>query len=109
MITELRTLIRQEIARVIKEDVGAWRRVIITSPKKDAIEKEIIAFMKAPDFKSKYPSLKITFKPAVKDNTLIVDLNGPSATGISKKVSDYAKKHDKSAAVKIRTEPKLSK
>jgi hypothetical protein len=65
--------------------------------------------MKAPDFKSKYPSLKITFKPAVKDNTLIVDLNGPSATGISKKVSDYAKKHDKSAAVKIRTEPKLSK
>ena len=53
MITELRTLIRQEIAKVIKEDVGAWRRVIITSPKKDAIEQEINNMMKAPDFKSK--------------------------------------------------------
>lgn len=88
------------------EDFGAYRRIVITSDKSKQIEAEIKKFMERPETKEKFP-VKYSVKSGVKPETFVVDVEGKGATVIAIKASDIAKKLDKSAQIKVRTERKL--
>lgn len=102
-LSELRNLIKEEIASVLNED--AFRRIVITSKKAKEITKELETFTKRPEMKRDYP-VKLTIKTGVKPDTVVVDIAGPGATVMGTKLSDVAKKLDKTAIVKTKTEIK---
>ena len=97
---------------VLKEDaLGAYRRLVIKSDFKKAIEikAEINKFMTRPDIKNDYP---VDFKLSsgkIDDGLIVIDLNGPSATSLAAKLGDLARKYDKQAEIKIRKERPLGK
>lgn len=101
--TQLREIIKEEIRNVLNED--AFRRIVITSHKAKEITKELEIFTKRPEMKRDYP-VKLTIKPGVKPDTVVVDIAGPGATVMGTKLSDVAKKLDKTAIVKTKTEIK---
>jgi len=88
------------------EDFGAYRRIVITSDKIKQIESEIKKFMDRPETKEKFP-VKSSFKPGVKPEMLVIDVEGKGATVIAIKATDIIKRMDKSAQVKVRNERKL--
>jgi hypothetical protein len=100
---ELKKLIKEEIRNVLNED--AFRRIVITSSKTKEITKEIQAFVKRPEMKRDYP-VKLTVKPGVKPNTVVVDISGAGATVMGTKLGDLAKKLDKTADIKTKKEIK---
>ena len=102
-LNELRSLIKEEITNLLKKD--AFRRIVITSSKNKEITKEIELFTKRPDLKKDYP-VKLTIKPGVKPNTIVVDISGPGATVMGTKLGDLAKKLDKTATIKTKLEIK---
>ena len=69
------------------------------------ITKEIQAFVKRPEMKRDYP-VKLTVKPGVKPNTVVVDIAGAGATVMGTKLGDLAKKLDKTADIKTKKEIK---
>ena len=109
-IVKLKRFIRASVLKVSKtitENTGAFRRLVIDTNKLDLVSKEIADFIKKPNIKSDYPDMKITVKPGVKPNVLVVDVEATSGTALSNKISDIAKKFDKSAKIKVRKELKL--
>jgi hypothetical protein len=101
--SELKQIIKEEIVRILKEeDFGAFRRLLITSSKIDALKKDIETFMKRPEIKSQYP-IKFTIKPGVKPDTIVIDMEGKGATVIVAKLSDLTKKLDKTAVIKTKS------
>ena len=102
-LSELKNIIKEEIASVLNED--AFRRIVITSHKAKEITKELETFTKRPEMKRDYP-VKLTIKPGVKPDTVVIDIAGPGATVMGTKLSDVAKKLDKTAVVKTKTEIK---
>lgn len=88
------------------EDFGAYRRIVITSDKIKQIESEIKKFMDRPETKEKFP-VKSSFKPGVKPEMAVIDVEGKGASVIAIKAADIAKKLDKSVVIKVRTERKL--
>jgi hypothetical protein len=84
----------------------AFRRIVIKSAKISTIKKEIEQYINRPETKREYPS-KITIKSGITDQVLVVDISGENATTLGIKISDQAKKVDKSADVKTRKELKL--
>jgi hypothetical protein len=113
----LRKLIQQEIKNVLKgteelsegpEELGAYRRLVITSDKIKEIKKAFAEFMSRADIKSQYPDVKITMVDSkVKPNTIVVDVNGDKATVIQIKLSDVLKRTDSKAISVVRKEKKL--
>ena len=101
--SELRAIIKEEIQNILTED--AFRRIVITSQKAKEITKELELFTKRPEMKRDYP-VKLTIKPGVKPDTVVVDIAGPGATVMGTKLSDVAKKLDKAAIVKTKLEIK---
>lgn len=88
------------------EDFGAYRRIVITSDKIKQIESEIKKFMDRPETKEKFP-VKSSFKPGVKPEMLVIDVEGKGATVIAIKATDIIKRIDKTATIKVRNERKL--
>ena len=88
------------------EDFGAYRRIVITSDKIKQIESEIKKFMDRPETKEKFP-VKSSFKPGVKPEMLVIDVEGKGATVIAIKATDIIKRIDKAAIIKVRNERKL--
>jgi hypothetical protein len=81
----------------------AFRRVIFTSDSKlEKLEKEI----KSKNYQTQFPDCKLTIKPSVKPDTLIVDVNGDGADSVAKKLKDLGGKYG--VAVKIKTDIKLT-
>jgi hypothetical protein len=104
--TELRQIIKEEVSNVLKEYVhglGAFRRLIITSAKYETIKSDIEKFMARPEIKRDYP-VKFTIKTSVMPNSFVIDMEGEGATALGNKLKDQAKKLDKSATVKVKTE-----
>lgn len=102
-LSDLKTIIKEEIVSILTED--AFRRIVITSKKAKEITKELETFTKRTEMKRDYP-VKLTIKPGVKPDTVVVDIAGPGATVMGTKLSDVAKKLDKTAIVKTKTEIK---
>ena len=89
------------------EDMGAYRRMVITSPMIGKIKDEFNKFMSRSDVKSMYPvSYKVIDSP--KPETIVVDVEGDKATVVQIKLADILKRVDKAAKVIIRKEKKLS-
>lgn len=91
----------------INEVMGAFRRLVITSSKMDVVKKEIEDFIKRPNIKSDYADMKISIKPGMKPDVLVVDVEAISGTALANKISDVVKKFDKGANIKVRKELKL--
>ena len=91
----------------ITEGLGAFRRLVITTSKLDTVKQEIEDFIKRPNIKADYPDMKVSVKPGIKPNTLVIDIEATSGTALANKVSDIAKKFDKAATIKVRKELKL--
>ena len=102
-VEQLRNLIKEEIRNILKED--AFRRIVITSKKAKEITKEMQAFIKRPEMKKDYP-VKLTIKPGVIPDTVVVDIAGEGATVMGTKLGDLAKKLDKTATIKTKKEIK---
>ena len=85
----------------------AFRRVILSGDRMDEVKSILEKYFKAPLFKTNYPNLssKLITSP-VKENTLIVDLNGDGADTISKKVKDIGIKYK--MGIKIKNEKPMS-
>ena len=98
--------VKKEVSEA--NEMGAFRRVVIKSSKLDAIKTEIDKLMKRPEIKSGFPMNKFQVKDGAVPGVIVVDMEGQSATGLSAKINDIAKKLDKAADVKIRKELKLS-
>jgi len=87
----------------------AFRRVIVTVPEGDNkkfVEDDIKRLFSLANFKNDFKDVKTEIKPSVKDNVLVIDLNGDGADSVSRKVKDLATKHK--ADVKIRNEKPMS-
>lgn len=100
---DIKNLINEEIRNILKED--AFRRIVITSKKAKEITKEMQAFIKRPEMKKDYP-VKLTIKPGVIPDTVVVDIAGEGATVMGTKLGDLAKKLDKTATIKTKKEIK---
>jgi hypothetical protein len=88
------------------EEMGAYRRLVITSPLMDKIKAEYTKFMARPEVKSMYP-VRFKMIDSPKPDTFVVDVEGDKATVVAIKLSDLAKKLDKSVAIMVRKERKL--
>jgi len=86
----------------------AFRRVLISSEDKmSEIKTALDDFMKTAKFKSESKGVKITFKPSVKKDTLVIDVNGDGGVAVAIKLKDVARKYK--ADVKIKNEIGLVK
>ena len=85
----------------------AYRRVIFTSNDPDIIKSDLNRLIATDKFKSDFPDLKTSFKPSVKDDVTIIDINGDGADSVSKKFKDIGIKHQAKVIVRneIRTNP----
>jgi len=88
------------------EEMGAYRRLVVTSPLMDKIKAEYTKFMARPEVKSMYP-VRFKMIDSPKADTFVVDVEGDKATVVAIKLSDLAKKLDKSVAIMVRKERKL--
>jgi hypothetical protein len=112
----LRKIIQQEIAAVLREkseinegpeELGAYRRLVITSTKSKEMKVEFTKFMSRPEIKSQYPGITMKIIDSPKPETIVVDVNGDKATVISIKLKDITKRVDSNAKVIERKERKL--
>jgi hypothetical protein len=88
------------------EEMGAYRRLVVTSPLMDKIKAEYTKFMARPEVKTMYP-VRFKMIDSPKPDTFVVDVEGDKATVVAIKLSDLAKKLDKSVAIMVRKERKL--
>lgn len=88
-------------------DTGAYRRLVITSPKHKEIKAGAEKFME--QYAYLYPDLTFNVIESPKPNTIVIDLIGNKATVVGIKFEDLAKKLDKTSQVVVRKEKKLGK
>ena len=86
----------------------AYRRVLLVGDKLPETKKELENMFSSKLFKTNYAGVKtkIIVSP-VKNDTLVVDLNGEGADTVSKKVKDVGQKYKMKAIIK--TEKPMSK
>lgn len=85
----------------------AYRRILIVGEKVKEAKANLDDYLTNKMFKTNYPDIKVKIMISpVKENTLVVDLNGDGADSVSKKVKDIGEKHKMS--VKIKNEKPLS-
>jgi len=89
------------------EELGAYRRLVITSPASKEIKAEFTKFMSRPEIKTQYPGITMKIVDSPKPETIVVDVNGDKATVISIKLKDITKRVDSNAKVIERKERKL--
>ena len=89
------------------EELGAYRRLVITSPKSKEMKAEFTKFMSRPEIKSQYPGIAMKIIDSPKPETIVVDVNGDKATVIGIKLGDIVKRVDSKAKVIVRKERKL--
>ena len=109
--SELKQIIKEEIIATLNENavpnMGAFRRVVISSSKIKEIENGIKQFMDKPIIKSDYPMNKFIIKSGIEPETIVIDIEGKGAMPLTNKLSDLAKKIDKEVNIKIKKEIKL--
>ena len=85
-------------------DLGAFRRMVITSTKADIIQKDFEALLNLLHARSEFQDLKVDYKKGVAPNTIVVDINGNGATALANKFKPLVGKQDKSAILKIKNQ-----
>ena len=85
-------------------DLGAFRRMVITSTKAEAIQKDFEALLNLLHARSEFQDLKVDYKKGVTPNTIVVDINGNGATALANKFKPLVGKQDKSAILKIKNQ-----
>jgi len=88
------------------EEMGAYRRLVVTSSELEKMKTEMTKFMNRADIKSMY-TVRFKMIDSPKPNTVVVDVEGDKATVVATKLSDLAKKLDKSVTIMVRKERKL--
>jgi len=106
-VTEVHGFVKTNLTEPITEAMGAFRRLVVTSGKMNTVKQEVEDFIKRPNIKSDFPDAKISVKPGIKPNVLVVDVEAISGTALANKISDVVKKFDKAANIKVRKELKL--
>jgi hypothetical protein len=86
-------------------DTGAYRRLVITSPKHKLIQTGAEKYLT--QNAHMYPELTFKVMTSPKPNTFVIDLVGNKATVVGIKLQDLAEKLDKTAIVVVRKEKKL--
>lgn len=93
-----------ETSKLNETDLGAFRRMVITSTKADAIQKDFEALLNLLHARSEFQDLKVDYKKGVAPNTIVVDINGNGATALANKFKPLVGKQDKSAILKIKNQ-----
>lgn len=86
-------------------DTGAYRRLVITSPKHKLIQTGAEKYLT--QNAHMYPDLTFKVMTSPKPNTVVIDLVGNKATVVGIKLQDLAERLDKTAIVLVRKEKKL--
>lgn len=86
----------------LEEDLGAFRRMVITSPKHQEIQKEFESLMHILNDRGEFNEVKIAYKKGANAGTIVVDINGTGATALANKFKPLVGKIDKSAILKIK-------
>jgi hypothetical protein len=86
-------------------DTGAYRRLVITSPKHKLIQTGAEKYLT--QNAHMYPELTFKVMTSPKPNTFVIDLVGNKATVVGIKLQDLAERLDKTVIVVVRKEKKL--
>jgi hypothetical protein len=86
-------------------DTGAYRRLVITSPKHKLIQTGAEKYLT--QNAHMYPDLTFKVMTSPKPNTIVIDLVGNKATVVGIKLQDLAERLDKTVIVVVRKEKKL--
>ena len=86
-------------------DTGAYRRLVITSPKHKLIQTGAEKYLT--QNAHMYPDLTFKVMTSPKPNTVVIDLVGNKATVVGIKLQDLAERLDKTVIVVVRKEKKL--
>ena len=80
----------------------AFRRVVISGEKVQDTKTDLDGFFSNKVFKTNYPGLKtkLIVSP-VKNDTIVIDLNGDGADTVAKKVKDIGQKYKMKAVIKL--------
>jgi len=80
----------------------AFRRVVISGEKAQDVKTDLENFLSNKVFKTNYPGMKtkLIVSP-VKNDTIVVDLNGDGADTVAKKVKDIGQKYKMKAVIKL--------
>ena len=80
----------------------AFRRVVISGERVEDTKENIDSFFEHENFKSNYPDLKykVIVSP-VKNDTIVVDVNGDGADTVAKKIKDIGLKYKMRAIIKL--------
>jgi len=80
----------------------AFRRVVISGEKVQDTKTDLDGFFSNKVFKTNYPGLKtkVILSP-VKNDTIVVDINGEGADTVAKKVKDIGIKYKMKAVIKL--------
>ena len=105
--SELNQFIKEEVLKAMDEavDTGAFRRLVITSPKYKLIQSGAEKYLT--QNAHMYPDLTFKIMPSPKPNTFVIDLVGNKATVVGIKLQDLAERLDNTAIVLVRKEKKL--
>jgi len=105
--SELNQFIKEEVSKAMAEavDTGAFRRLVITSPKYKLIQSGAEKYLA--QNAHMYPDLTFKVMPSPKPNTFVIDLVGNKATVVGIKLQDLAERLDNTAIVLVRKEKKL--
>ena len=80
----------------------AFRRVVISGEKVQDTKTDLDNFLSSKMFKTNYPGIKtkLIVSP-VKNDTIVIDLNGDGADTVAKKVKDIGQKYKMKAVIKL--------
>ena len=80
----------------------AFRRVVISGEKVQDTKTDLENFLSNKVFKTNYPGMKtkLIVSP-VKNDTIVIDLNGDGADTVAKKVKDIGQKYKMKAVIKL--------
>ena len=80
----------------------AFRRVVISGEKVQDTKTDLENFLSNKVFKTNYPGMKtkLIVSP-VKNDTIVIDLNGDGADTVAKKIKDIGQKYKMKAVIKL--------
>jgi hypothetical protein len=80
----------------------AFRRIVISGEKLSETKSDLENFFNNKIFKTNYPDLKhkLIVSP-IKQDTIVIDVNGDGADTVAKKVKDIALKYKMKAIIKL--------
>jgi len=80
----------------------AFRRVVISGEKVQDTKTDLENFLSSKIFKTNYPGMKtkLIVSP-VKNDTIVIDLNGDGADTVAKKIKDIGQKYKMKAVIKL--------